>query len=861
MSDVTLSVFPDLSGHALNEYSTTFDGFVQWLNDLPEYAAKGDCPLISLNRFGTIRTEKKQSLRHDANILATTGAIGDYDAGAMTPQDAAAVLQAVQIRAVIVTTPSHGIKGQRWRLLLPFEIEQSLERRYSLLAKVNTLLGGVLAGESFTASQAFYIGRVAGVAYSVIAIEGVPVDVNLNIEPLPETGRPMARPRTPGDIDEFALILKRAEGGIDQIREVLSRIANPGHDWEFWNKIGMACYNASSGSDGGLEAWREWSDQCAGDGDSVDDRWEHYASSRPTEIGMGTLVHLAGGLQRAEADNTQADELGAPKLRAASEGQRAYAENVRAAKLAQCGENTELATQLAQGGKTARFWLDNQDRTPEELAGALSTIERTTDPFSVSNTPQVVAGYQFKSPDMQIEHFHGCVYVQDQHCVFTPTGAFLKPDQFKATYGGYVFQLDDSREKTTTNAWTAFTESQLIRFPKAATTIFRPEYETGEIIREEGLSLVNTYVPIETRRIAGDPGRFVRLLEKLLPDPRDREILLSYIAALVQYPGVKFQWWPVLQGVEGNGKSAIIYALTFAVGSRYTHCPNVHEIAKSGNKFNGWIKNRLFIGMEEVYVANRREFLEEFKTTVTNKRLPIENKGVDQIMGDNRANGVMCTNHKDGVPITTDTRRYCILYTAQQTKKDLERDGMTGRYFPDLYDWLEGRNAYEDLGIGYGYAVVNDYLQKYQISDEFNPATNCQTAPVTSSTGEAVAASLGPVEQEILEAIEEGRPGFAGGWISSFALDRLLEAKRVARAIPPNKRRGLLQSLGYDWHPCLKNGRVNNNTVSDAGKPRLFIKFGHISANLQKPAEVVKAYDAAQSVVVEAATAASFGRS
>jgi len=650
MSDVTLTVFPNLSGHTLDEYTTSFEGLAEWLKGLPEYPSKSRCPLISLNRFGTIRTEIKQSLRHDANILATTGAIGDYDAGVMAPEDAAAILSAVRVRAVIVTTPSHILKGNRWRLLLPFEIEQTIERRYSLLAKVNTVLGGVLAKESYVASQAFYVGRVTGVTYSVIITDGLPVDVNPNIEPLPETGPPKAQPRTPGGIDEFALVLKRAEGGIEQIREVLSRIENPGLDWEFWNKIGMACYNASGGTDEGLEAWREWSDPCAGDGDSVDDRWAHYAGSPPTDIGMGTLVHLAGGLPRVEADTTLAEELGAPRLRAYSDGQRSYAEAVRAAKLAACGDDRELATRLAQGGKTAKFWLDNQDRTPEELAGALAVVECAMDPFSTTNQPEVVAGYQFLPPDRQIEHFRGCVYVQDEHCIFTPTGAFLKPEQFKATYGGYVFQLDDSREKTTTNAWTAFTESQLIRFPKAATTIFRPEYGTGEVIREEGLSLVNTYVPIETRRIAGDPSKFLGLLEKLLPDPRDREILLSYVAAVVQYPGVKFQWWPVLQGVEGNGKTAIVSAVTHAVGSRYTHCPNVHEIAKSGNKFNGWVKNRLFLGMEEVYVSNRREFLEEFKTTVTNKRLPIEHKGVDQIMGDNRANGLMCTNHKDGVP-------------------------------------------------------------------------------------------------------------------------------------------------------------------------------------------------------------------
>ena len=129
---------------------------------------------------------------------------------------------------------------------------------------------------------------------------------------------------------------------------------------------------------------------------------------------------------------------------------------------------------------------------------------------------------------------------------------------------------------------------------------------------------------------------------------------------------------------------------------------------------------------------------------------------------------------------------------------------------------------------------------------EFNPSGTCQRAPVTSSTEEAVEASLGGIEQEIMEAIEEGRTGFAGGWVSSFALDKLIDKLRAGRQIPPGKRRDLMRSLGYDWHPALKNVRVNNPIMIDGGKPRLFIKSGHIHANLASPVEVARHYSAAQ---------------
>jgi len=291
-SPLTFTLFPNLGGLQATEYTTTTDGLADWLGGLGPYANKESCPLISLNRYGEQKTAKG-SLRSDPNILEAWGAIGDYDQGDMPPGQAAGVLRTLGIEAVIVTTPSHILKGNRWRVILPFSKPQGLEARYAMLGRINTMLGGNLASESFTASQAFYVGRVEGVTYEVHRIEGVRVDVYPGIEEFDITGRPMAQPRV-GSTDPLALIPKRADD-MARVHAALALIPNTEPDWETWNRIGMAVYNASGGDDEGLEAWRLWSDQCPGDGDSVDARWAHYRSSPPTELGMGTLVHLAGG--------------------------------------------------------------------------------------------------------------------------------------------------------------------------------------------------------------------------------------------------------------------------------------------------------------------------------------------------------------------------------------------------------------------------------------------------------------------------------------------------------------------------------------------------------------------------------------
>jgi hypothetical protein len=272
--------------------------------------------------------------------------------------------------------------------------------------------------------------------------------------------------------------------------------------------------------------------------------------------------------------------------------------------------------------------------------------------------------------------------------------------------------------------------------------------------------------------------------------------------------------------------------------------PPASEIAE---KFNEWLFKKLFIGVEDIYVSDhKKEVIEILKPMLTNSRLAMRAMQQGQVMGDNCANFILNSNHKDAIRKNRNDRRFCVFYTGQQSAEDIVRDGMGGDYFPNIYRWLKSG----------GYAIVSHYLATYAIPDELNPAGACHRAPVTSSTEEAVIASMGSVEQEIMEAIEQGRPGFAGGWVSSMAVERLLDAQRMTRAIPHNKRRELMQSLDYDYHPALKDGRVNNHVTIDGGKPRLFIKAGHIHMNLTSAAEAARLYQEAQGAVAGTSAAA-----
>ena len=407
-----------------------------------------------------------------------------------------------------------------------------------------------------------------------------------------------------------------------------------------------------------------------------------------------------------------------------------------------------------------------------------------------------------------IEHFEGCIYILDIHKVLTPEGDLLDPQQFKAFYGGHIFQMNPDGTQPEKNAFVAFTENRTHRFPKARKAVFNPTREPGSIVDDE----VNTYFPQHVDIHPGDISKFHDIFCKLLPDPNDRAILLAWMASCVQNPHRKFQWAPVLQGAEGNGKTFLMNCVAYAIGEHFTHRPNPREI---NEKYNDWMEHSLFVLVEEIHMEGRRDTLDGLKTKITNEMLPYRGMGVSERTGHNYSKFAFCTNYMEAVIKNRSDRRYAIFYTAQQSYEDIMACGMGGSYFPDLYRWArEG-----------GYAAVGHFLTHYDIPDQLDPAKLCHRAPRTSSTDKAVVKSLGPVETEILEATEDGTVGFRGGFISSIKLDDLIRRRQLR--VSRNKRADILETLGYVKCPVLADGRAPTPLVwEDNKRPVIFVRVG-----------------------------------
>jgi len=142
-------------------------------------SSKAALPWAKLAELGPTRSPN-DSFRYDANVVALFGAEGDYDGDDVPIEDAAALIQAAGIEAVLneTTTPGH------WRLWLPSSrayrrsTDELRHLRARWISRANGVLGGILAPESFVLSQAFYLGGIEGQPpIKVITTVGARIDL------------------------------------------------------------------------------------------------------------------------------------------------------------------------------------------------------------------------------------------------------------------------------------------------------------------------------------------------------------------------------------------------------------------------------------------------------------------------------------------------------------------------------------------------------------------------------------------------------------------------------------------------------------------------------------------------------------
>jgi hypothetical protein len=161
------TIFPDRWASVAELRDEPYPTVCAMFADPPTYPAKSLCQWIKFGVFDGSRSPKG-SLRTNRALVCVSALEGDFDRGDVSIDEAANMARAAGLRAILYTSASHRPATPRWRVVAPLAREHPRSERRELMERLNGVFGGVLSRESFTDSQAYYWGRVAGAEYRCI---------------------------------------------------------------------------------------------------------------------------------------------------------------------------------------------------------------------------------------------------------------------------------------------------------------------------------------------------------------------------------------------------------------------------------------------------------------------------------------------------------------------------------------------------------------------------------------------------------------------------------------------------------------------------------------------------------------------
>lgn len=381
--------------------------------------------------------------------------------------------------------------------------------------------------------------------------------------------------------------------------------------------------------------------------------------------------------------------------------------------------------------------------------------------------------------------FKNCYFVESEGRIFTSSGRFMNQIQFNGRYGGKEFTIKSAGTKLTDNPWKAALSSVDWSIPKVDHCRFLPQEPTFSIIHDDlGRKGLNTYIPAKIKSIEGDVSKWKDYLSKVFNTPEDVKIFEDYIAHCIKFPGDKIPWSVLLQSTKGVGKQMIGDVLKHSIGEIYTYQPDAEELVSGVSQFNGWMRNKLMILVDEVRVGDRNELMNGLKTIITDRRIAVESKGVDQQMEDNVANWIFFSNFKDAFPIDENERRYCIFYSKLQSALQLEEVGMNKNYFDSMYNWLECEQGFEKIAW---------YYLHYPVEKGSLP----HRAPHTSSYEEVLRIGRSPLRVILDDKIEAEERGFRGGYVSFVMFQKAVADSSMRTKPAEHTLKAILEGRGY----------------------------------------------------------------
>lgn len=501
----------------------------------------------------------------------------------------------------------------------------------------------------------------------------------------------------------------------------------PGNDdYDVWFQIGMCLYHQYDGEDVGREMWHEWSESANNyDREALDRKWKTFdiEDKKRAPVTARLILKLAKEAAESQAQKAASD------LRDKFAQARDRTEWNEAAKEARSAEIDHLTR--AALAEVAREKL-------QVITGAkvpLTEVKKTLAyEINTKDTPRWCRDWVYDSNDDKFYHSIGKYAV-------TVQGFNAINDRFSQT-------KKDALEGKQATCSASTLALNVYKIPTVNGRMYAPGRDSIFIYNQA--TMVNTYpenqVPPRPKVIRpidlANIKRIKQHIRHLLVDQKERRMLLDWLAYVVQNPGKRVNFAPLIQGVQGDGKSFFAFLLGATMGLPNVRMANAHILE---GQFTGWAQGQCVMAIEEIRLIghNRYDVLNRVKPFITNPVIEVHPKGRDPYNVENTTNYLLFTNYRDAMPLSLNERRFLVLFSQWQDKDKLRAfKEENPDYYVDLYAALDDSAP-----------AIREWLLQHEMSSDFNPKGD---APLTPAFYHMVTAALPANTRGILEAIEAG---------------------------------------------------------------------------------------------------------
>jgi hypothetical protein len=254
---------------------------------------------------------------------------------------------------------------------------------------------------------------------------------------------------------------------------------------------------------------------------------------------------------------------------------------------------------------------------------------------------------------------------------------------------------------------------------------------------------------------------WLRLVERIVPNPVERDHLLDVMAFKLQHPEVKINHAILIHGAHGCGKDTIIRGFTTALCGLYERNKSMLDKDSLVSQFNYHVESEVVVVNElrPDDFKDRRQVENILKPLIAAppEYLTVNRKGEHPYKAINRTLVVAFSNEDDAIALTREDRRWFVICTPAPPMSKPEADAIWNWYLK-----------------GGGFGAVANWLMERNVS-EFSPGA---TPPVTAAKTMMIEAARSPAEQFVLDAMDQRIGPFAKGLIGS-PLYKVIDALSV----------------------------------------------------------------------------------